>query len=102
VFRGDQLAYEGDEIGLDLLLENPPAGDYELRVVISDEAGNLAEDTVAFAILAEGSELPDDEDEPAADDDESGGCRVNGRGRQRWALLAVLGLAWPRRRTTRP
>lgn len=89
--------YEETKIGLDLLLQNPDAGDYEMRVVISDEAGNTAEDSVAFTILPEGSELPETED-PEVEDDDDTGCRI---GQRSPGLALVLALALRRRRRTR-
>ncbi|MEM9462616.1 MAG: hypothetical protein AAGF11_51185 [Myxococcota bacterium] len=78
VYNGDQLIYEEDRIKLDLLLNNPPAADYDLRVVITDEAGNTAEDRVRFSILAEGSELPEPEEEQEPADPAEAGCRSGG------------------------
>ena len=89
---------EQNKVALDLLLQEPPPGDYEMRVVISDEAGNSAEDTVTFTILKEGSELPEDEPE-VDDDDESDGCRLGGHEPHALALVVLAGLV--RRRRTR-
>jgi MYXO-CTERM domain-containing protein len=91
----------GEHIGLDLRLSNLPADDYELRVVISDEAGNTAEDTVRFTVLPEGSELPPMPDEDDPTEPAEVGCRSGGAPagpRMAWALaLLVLG-GWPRAR----
>lgn len=90
VYDGDQLIYEGDRIGLDLLLVNPPDGEYDLRVVIADEAGNTAEDRVRFDILPEGSELPLEPDEDGEDDPAEAGCRTGGAPSPgAWLLLLV-------------
>jgi len=99
---GEPLEFpEESKIGLDYLLQNPPPGDYEMRVVIADEAGNTAEDTVTFTILKEGSELPEDDPE-VEDDGESGGCRIDARGHERHALAFVVGVLALRRRRMRP
>jgi hypothetical protein len=73
VFLGDQMVIEKQDIRLDLVITNPPPGDYDMRVVIIDEAGNAAEDSIFFTILPEGSELPEEEkgDAPGAE-----GCRT--------------------------
>lgn len=52
-----------------------PPDDYALTVRIADAAGNQASDTVTFSILAEGSELPD-QDETEASPEETSSCRV--------------------------
>ncbi len=97
VYDHDQLIYEETRIGLDLLLVSPPAGDYDLRIVIADEAGNTAEDSVAFTVLPEGSELPDPEEEDPADP-VAGGCRSGGPATPAWGWgLLALGLL-PRRK----
>jgi len=96
VYNGDQLIYDDARLGLDLLLANPPANDYDLRVVIADEAGNTAEDRVRFTILPEGSELPPDP-EDIEDPEDAEGCRIGGaRPWSAWAsmlplMLLVLG-----------
>jgi hypothetical protein len=99
VYDGEQLIYSDARIGLDLLLANPPEGDYDLRVVIADEAGNAAEDRVRFTILPEGSELPPDPDE-VDDPSEPQGCRTGGSPRSPGGLplLALLLGARPRTR----
>jgi hypothetical protein len=94
--QGEQPLTERDDVDLDLLLENPPADDYELRVVVSDEAGNRGESRVSFTILAEGSELPsDDENEIIDDGGES--CGI-GSPRGPWSLGLALLVAGRRRR----
>lgn len=102
VYDHDQLIFEQDRVSLDLLLVDPPEGEYDLRVVIADEAGNTAEDRVAFTVLPEGSERPPEpeEDDPASPT--PAGCRSGGSPPTSpvWALaLLVLGL---RPRTRRP
>lgn len=98
VYNGDQLIYEGDRIGLDLLLINPPPNEYDLRVVIADEAGNAAEDHVRFTILPEGSELPPDPDEDDPTEPSQAGCRSTGSAAAAWLLLALFPAAHRRRR----
>lgn len=78
VYNHDLLIYTEDRIGLDLLLVNPPEDDYDLRVVIADEAGNTAEDRVRFTILPEGSELPPEPEEDDPGDPTQTGCRSGG------------------------
>lgn len=83
------------ELGaLDLSLTNPPAGDYDLTVRVSDEAGNVGEASVRFTVLPEGSPLPEPEPEEGAD----GGCRVGPRPALAWLLLPLLAPLRPRRR----
>lgn len=102
VFDGDTPIYRGDRLGLDLLLVSPPEGDYDLRVVIADEAGNTAEDSVRFTILPAGSELPPDPDDEAEDPSEPQGCRTGGAPASAWAPLLVLLVLGARPRARRP
>ncbi len=88
VFLGDQMITEQQNIRLDLRIENPAAGDYNLRVVVIDEAGNAAEDTIFFTILEEGSELPEDEGDGPSAAEES--CRVGETPRSPLPLLLLL------------
>lgn len=99
IFLGDQLLEEKDDIGLDQVISMPPPDEYNLRVVITDAEGNVAEDTVSFTILPEGSEQPapvHDEDDEGEDPDADGatdGCRIAGMPSPQWgALVLVLGL----------
>jgi hypothetical protein len=102
VYNGDQLLYSDARIGLDLLLADPPPDDYDIRVVIADEAGNTAEDRVRFTILPEGSELPPDPDDEADDPLEPQGCRAGGAPRGAgWLLLLPLVLVRGSRRARR-
>lgn len=79
---------------LDLLINNPAAGDYELRAVITDEEGNIGEDVVRFTILPEGSELPEPEEEPEEEMAPSGDtCRAGGPRRPGASLLLLV--LWP-------
>src|SRR5262249_10513858 len=55
------------DVDLDLLLTDPPAGDWEMTVSIKDEAGNEGRATVSFTILKEGSELPAQSDDEIVD-----------------------------------
>jgi hypothetical protein len=70
--------YEDSQPRLDLLINNPAPGDYELRAVVIDEEGNPAEDVVRFTILPEGSELPEPEEDEDEMTPEEAGCRVPG------------------------
>lgn len=94
---GDPRTDVGLEEDLELLISNPEPGDYSLRVVVTDEAGNVSEDTVDFTILPEGSELPNDEE--AADPSGEQACSfgTHGEGHNAW-LAALLLLGWRRRR----
>jgi hypothetical protein len=90
VYQGDQQLIETEAIRVDLLLKNPPAGDYDLRVVVVDGGGNEAEDSVRFTILPAGSEDPDTDTATDTDTDtdtdagpttdappaDGGGCRL--------------------------
>ncbi len=103
IFNNGAMIFEETRVGLDLLLTDPPEGEYDLRVLIADEAGNTAEDTVRFTILPEGSELPP---EPEEDDDgdpapAAAGCRSGGLPDSVPSLgaLALLVLATRRRRS---
>ncbi len=87
------------DIDLDLLIENAPPDDYELKVVITDEAGNVGSATVSFTILPEGSELPSDDENEIIEDGSEPTCALAGRTTSPFALLLVLGCARrPRRR----
>jgi hypothetical protein len=91
VFINGQHNDAGDHIGLDLVLAELPAAEYELRVVITDEGGNAAEDSVRFTILPEGSELPPDLDDDEPDEPAQVGCRTGGApSSPAWALLVLL------------
>jgi MYXO-CTERM domain-containing protein len=95
VYNHGELIYDETDVGLDLVLSNPPEGDYDMRVVIRDGEGNEAEDRVSFTILPEGSEVPSDDDDPM--DDEAEGCRVGAPAGTdspmfALALLGLLGL----------
>jgi hypothetical protein len=90
------VGIEGD---MELAITNPDPGDYELRVVLTDEAGNASEDTVRFTILPEGSELPSDgETADPADPDGAEACSVQpgSHAGGLWSLLLLAG--WRRRR----
>lgn len=93
---GDARTDVGLEGDLELVITNPEPGEYALRVVITDEGGNPAEDTVHFTILPEGSELPPDEAQaPSPEGAES--CTVGGREPTALLWSLVLLLAWRRR-----
>ncbi len=92
--------YEGDNIELDLLLENPPPGKYDLEVVITDEAGNAGSQRVKFEILPEGSELPEGDD-AVLQDDPTQGCSVATTHPRSPAAAMLLYLAALRRRARR-
>lgn len=93
VWSGDDRVYQEIVDRIDLLLTDPPAGEYAMRVTILDEAGNPAEDTVYFTVLPEGSELPEDEIDAPADDDVQG-CRSGTPP----SLMLLVPLAWALRR----
>jgi MYXO-CTERM domain-containing protein len=97
IYNRDEMIFEKTDIGLDLVLSDPPEGDYDIRVVITDEEGNATEDTVQFTILPEGSEIPADEREDplGSNDPVQKGCRVGGddpRGPSPLWLLGLVGL----------
>lgn len=95
---GDERTDVGLEGDLELVITNPEPGEYALRVVITDEGGNPAEDTVHFTILAEGSELPADEEAPSSPEPEGAdACSVGGREPSGLLWSLVLLLAWRRR-----
>lgn len=89
VTSAGQKLYEGENVRLDLLLKNPPAGEYDLRVTAVDDGGNPATGRVRFTILEEGSEDPDTDSDTDTDGDtdtdsstggpvgEGGGCRTH-------------------------
>ncbi len=101
VYYGDAKLYDNDNIELSLLLENPPEGEIELRVVVRDEAGNEDEATIAFEILPEGSELPA-EDDVVLDDPPTGSCAIGDRTGDRGLALLGLVLVARRRRGRAP
>jgi hypothetical protein len=86
---GQQL-FEGEDIKVNLLLKDPPAGEYDLVVTAIDGGGNPGSARVRFTILEEGSDDPDTDSAgtdtegdtdtdtstggPATDD--GGGCRL--------------------------
>ena len=102
VYNGDELIYDDPAVSLDLMLTQPPPGDYDLRVVLIDSEGNAGVDRVCFRVLPVGSELPEDEGgEPTGADDETG-CRIGGPrpgegAPSWWAVVAVAGLRSRRR-----
>lgn len=91
--QGDEVLVERSQAQVDFLLTNPPAGDYDMLVRITDLAGHVAEDRVRFTVLPEGSPLPDDDADADAD-----GCRVAARAPAHALLLPLLLLARRRRR----
>ncbi len=106
LFVGNDLALEGESASLgDVLtlanLTRPPAGDYDLRVELEDEAGNLASARVAFSVLPEGTELPPGPDPALLETgyDTPAGCRVAGAGAPPVAFGLALLAGWRRRRT---
>jgi hypothetical protein len=100
ILQGGEVLLETTDVHLDQLMRDPPAGDYELAIRVADEAGNMVEESVAFTILPEGSELPE---EPAEDVAEADGCRIagDGDGGALFGVAALLPLAWLRRRKRR-
>lgn len=100
ITRDGQKLYTGEGHRLELLLRDPPAGDYELEVVVVDDGGNAGKDRIRFTVLPAGSEDPDtDSDagdtEAAAD---GAGCRVVGPPSDLAHLSWGLPLAWLARR----
>ena len=93
IYFGEELLGEQQNTKVDLRITNPEPGDYDLRVVVLDEAGNAAEDSITFTILPEGSELPEEEIEETPGTET---CRVGGDVGGAWLLLLCLG--WVRRR----
>lgn len=94
--------YSGDNIELQLLLEDPPKGEIELRIVVTDEAGNEGEQNVTFEVLPKGSELPDANDDVLLVDDPEDSCAVARPGQR--SFVGVLGfvvLALAQRRRCR-
>jgi hypothetical protein len=98
IYLGEELVVDPPEqyINFDQVISNPPPGEYNLRVVVIDEAGNAAEDTISFTILPEGSELPEEEEENDAPEGET--CRVGERPAAGVPLLLLLVLFGARRR----
>ena len=92
IYDGDQLIFDDTRVALDLLLINPPEGDYDLRVVLTDEAGNATEDTVSFTVLPEGSELPPEPEEDDPSEPAQTGCRSGGAPPSPTSLLLLLPL----------
>jgi hypothetical protein len=99
IYNGTDLVFQDLSDRIDLLLTDPPEGEYALRIALRDEAGNPAEDTVRFTVLSEGSEYPDHPLDPP-DRSDAEGCRL-GTPPAAWALTL---LAWMlgRRRRHRP
>lgn len=98
--NGEQL-FDQLHVGLDLLLVNPPLGEHEFVVQITDDGGNVAEGRVNFTILAEGSELPAEAEDPDETDEPEGveSCAVGRPADGPRPLLWLLaGLAAVRRR----
>ena len=106
VRNAGQKIYEGEAPSLELLLKNPPAGDYELEVTVVDDGGNAGKDSVRFTVLPEGSVDPDTDSDTDSDTDtdtdtdapanQSSGCRTT----VTTPALALL-LLLPRRRRAR-
>ncbi len=102
IYQGEKLLFENDDIKLDLLLDDPPEGEYTLRVVVSDAAGNEGEDKVSFTILPAGSELP--APDAVNFDDSEDGCSLASPPGSSPAPMGVTGLMLllARRRRRRP
>jgi len=100
VYNHGERIFEETDIGLDLVLTDPPEGEYDIRVVIRDEEGNEAEDSVRFTILPEGSELSQAQDDGAlvSGDPLEQGCRVGSHAPLTGELLALMLLGPSRRR----
>ena len=94
---GDERTDVGLEGDLELVITDPEPGEYELRIVLTDEGGNASEDSVRFTILPEGSELPETDDSATPAGAEA--CAVGGPDRNHGLLWALVVLAaWRRRR----
>lgn len=99
---GELVFDEPLRVSVDLLLVEPPVGEHDFLVQITDAGGNMAEDRVRYTILPEGSELP--EPDPVQFDDPEGvtTCSVASRGPQHgpasWAMASLLLLLSRRRR----
>jgi hypothetical protein len=105
ITRDGQQLYETEAIKLVLDLANPPAGEYDLEVVVVDDGGNKGKDRVRFTVLPAGSEDPDtdsDAGESATDSETGGaedsGCRVAGPPSDLGPLACLVPLAWLARR----
>ncbi|MEZ4452068.1 MAG: MYXO-CTERM sorting domain-containing protein [Nannocystaceae bacterium] len=96
VLKDGAKVFEDEGLSLALLMNDPPAGEYDLTVQVTDEAGNLGTSRVRFTIYPEGTVLPDDQDDGEADS----GCRIDGEAGEAGLGLLVLGLV--RRRRRRP
>lgn len=83
---------ERTDVDLDLLIENPAPGDYQLGVQILDEAGNAGYAEVAFTILPKGSEIPPDDDDEMIRDPVEQSCAIAGSDASlfAWLLLPAL------------
>lgn len=92
LFDDGELIFEETRVGLDLLLTNPPAKDYDLRIVMADEAGNTVEGAVSFTVLPEGSELPPEPEGEEPGEPIDAGCRTGGDAPHSvWAWLLLFG-----------
>jgi hypothetical protein len=100
ITRDGKPLYTGEGYRLDLLLKDPPAGDYELVVTVVDDGGNAGKDSVRFTILPPGSEDPDTDSDAGDTDTDTdagapadGGCRVAGTPSDLTALACLAPLA---------
>ncbi len=101
VLQDGAVLYEDSNAELNLILSNPPAGEYRLVVRVADGGGNTAEDVVAFEILPEGTILPEEPEELSPVDDENAGCRQGAPTPYPPAILLFgLALSLRRRRTS--
>lgn len=105
ITHGDQTLYEGEGYKLELLLQDPPAGDYELEVRVVDDGGNIGKARVSFTILPQGSEDPDTDSDASDSEtdttgapDDASGCRLVGPPSDLTLLASLLPLAWLARR----
>ncbi|RMG93573.1 MAG: hypothetical protein D6705_18395 [Deltaproteobacteria bacterium] len=101
IHRDDTLVLESDAGYLDrtfpvATLSDPPPGIYDLRIVLTDEAGNAGEATVTFEVVEAPSGADDADALPDAAFSEADGCRVSPR-TPPW-LLALLPPLFVRRK----
>ena len=105
ITRDGQTLYDDEGYKLELVLRDPPVGEYELAVRVVDDGGNVGKARVSFTILPEGSEDPDtDSDAGESDTDttgsaeDDGGCRLIGPPSDMTLLASLWPLAWLARR----
>lgn len=103
ITRDGKTLYEGEGYKLELILQDPPVGEYELEVRVVDDGDNAGKARVGFTILPEGSDDPDTDTEPGDSETDTGeagggGCRVVGPPSDLTLLAALAPIAWLARR----